>query len=87
MLDVARYPGDGAARAHAGNQRVNGAVGVFPDFRAGGFFVDRRVGRVFKLLQQDIGVRVLSCQFLGLLDRAFHALGGFGQNQLGAERL
>jgi hypothetical protein len=44
LLDVARHAGDGAAGADAGDQHVDGAVGVVPDLRAGGLKMDRRIG-------------------------------------------
>jgi hypothetical protein len=54
VLDVARDAGDGAARADAGDEHVDRAVGVVPDFRAGGLFVNRRVGWILELLGQEI---------------------------------
>src|SRR5208337_2846510 len=43
-LDEARDAGDGAAGADAGDEDVDRALGVVPDLRAGGLFVDRGVG-------------------------------------------
>ena len=50
--------GDGAAGADAGDEDVDLAVGVVPDFLGRGPAVDRRVGRVLELLRDD-GVRDL----------------------------
>ena len=52
-LEVFSRAGDGAARADSGYYHVNSAAGVFPDFRAGGFFVDDRICRIFKLLEDE----------------------------------
>src|SRR5437588_11030449 len=40
IFDVARNSSDGATSTDARNQNVNGAVGIVPNFRAGGFLVD-----------------------------------------------
>ncbi|MCY1422901.1 hypothetical protein D9M71_386000 [compost metagenome] len=85
LLDVAGHAGEGAAGSHAGHQHIHGAIGVVPDFRAGGLFVDRRVGRVLELLQQQVLPGVGGHQLVGLLDGAFHALGRLGQHQFGAQ--
>ena len=56
VLDVARDAGDRAAGADAGDENVDRAVGVVPDLRTGGLFVDRRIGRVLELLQQHVTI-------------------------------
>src|SRR5690606_37480946 len=66
LLDVARYAGDGAAGAHAGDQDVDRAVGVVPDLGASGRFVDRGIGRVLELLQQHVPGGVGRDDLLGL---------------------
>ncbi|MNN30090.1 hypothetical protein D3C81_1437270 [compost metagenome] len=87
LLDVARHASDGTAGAHARHQHIDRAVGVVPDFRAGGLFMDRRVGRVLELAWLEVLGWVGVDDFVGLLDRALHALGRLGQHQLGAQRL
>ena len=62
--------GDGAAGADAGDQDIHLAVGVIPDFRAGGLFVDGRIGRVFELLRQEVVFRIGGGDFFGAPDGA-----------------
>ena len=57
--------GDRAAGADAGDEDVDLAVGVAPDFLGRGLAVDLRVGRVLELLRHE-GVRVVGDQLLGL---------------------
>ena len=87
VLDVAADAGQRAAGADAGDEYVDVAVGVFPDFRAGGFFMDRRVGRVAELLQDQVTIRVGGDDLFRFGDGAFHAFRPFGQYQIGAQRL
>ena len=87
MLDIARNSGNGATGADARHQYIDPAIGVIPDFRAGGLFVNRRVGRVFKLLGHKIIERIAGQNFGGLVDGAFHALGRLGQDQFGPQSL
>ena len=77
------HAGDGAASAHARDKNIHLAIGVGPDFFGGGGAVNGRVGRVFKLLRNQIA-RVGFGQCLGLGDGAAHALGARRQDQLGA---
>ena len=60
------------------------AVGVVPDLGAGGLHVNGRVGRVVELLQ-DVAVRRLRKNFLGLGDGALHAVGAGREHNLRAE--
>ena len=76
--------GNRAAGADAGDENVDSAVRVVPDFFGRRLAVNFRVGRVFELLWDD-GVRQCLDQFLRLGDRALHALGTFRQHQLGAK--
>ncbi|MCY1426513.1 hypothetical protein D9M71_423350 [compost metagenome] len=87
VLDIAGNPGDGAAGTDPGDQHVHRAVGVVPDFRAGGLLVDGRVGRVVELLRHEVFGRIAGDDFLGPGDRALHALGRLGEHQFGAEGL
>src|SRR3954453_19279457 len=64
-LDVFADTGDGSACAHAGNEDVDAAVGVIPDFGASGFEVNLGIGRVIKLLQ-DVAVGILGKNLLCL---------------------
>ena len=75
--------GDRAAGADAGDDDVDLAVGVLPDLLRRGLAVDLRVRLVGELAGQD-GARTLGGDLLGLGDRALHAEGGVGEDQLGA---
>mmetsp|Transcript_21254 Transcript_21254/g.54122 ORF Transcript_21254/g.54122 Transcript_21254/m.54122 type:complete len:357 (+) Transcript_21254:252-1322(+) len=86
-LDVLRAAGQRAARADAGDEDVDLALGVRPDLRPGRLAVDLRVVGVVELLEQLALVAQAGDDLLGLHDRATHALGGGGEHQLGAERL
>ena len=85
VLDVARHAGDGAAGADAGDEHVDGAIGVVPDFGAGGLLVDGRIGGILELLGQEIFLGVGGGDVLGARDGAFHAFGAGGENQVGAQ--
>ena len=54
LLDVAGDAAEGAAGAHAADQDIDPAPGIFPDFRAGGAFVDSRIGGVLKLARPPV---------------------------------
>ena len=82
LLEEARGARDGAAGAHARNQRVNGTLGGVPDLGAGGLVVGLRIGGVHKLARDD-GARNLCDELVGLGDGALHALGARGQHDLG----
>ena len=60
-------------------------AGVFPDLRAGGRLVDRRVGRVLELLRNPTVGRG-GGQLLGLGDGPLHAVLGRRQHQLRPQR-
>ena len=73
LLDEARDAGDRAARADSGNQRVDSASGVVPDFGPGRAEMNRRVRRVLELLQHHVAVRLGGHHLLGALDGPLHA--------------
>ena len=50
LLEVAADAGDGAAGADAGDEGGDLALGLLPDFRAGGAVVDLGVGEVGELV-------------------------------------
>ncbi len=76
--------GDGAAGADAGNEVVDVAAGVVPDFLRRGAAVNFGIGEVLELLRHyRIGGR--AHQLLGGRDRALHALGRRRQDDFGAE--
>ena len=52
-LDDLGHAGDRAAGADAGDEDVDLAVGVLPDFLGGGRAVDLRVGGIFELLRHE----------------------------------
>ena len=53
FLDVTADARERSARAHAGDEHVDLAIGVVPQFRPGGLEVDRRVGGILKLLRDE----------------------------------
>ena len=85
LLEDLRDTGNGAAGADSGDEDVDLAVGVVPHFFGGGGAVDRRVGRVLELLRDEVALVGLG-QFLGLGDRARHALGARGQDRVRRRR-
>ena len=54
FLQRLTYTGDGAASAHARDQNVHFAGRVPPDFLGGGATMDGRIGRILKLLGDEI---------------------------------
>src|SRR6185312_16791631 len=85
LLEHLADTGDGAARADAGDQYVDAAGGVVPDFFGGGGTMDFRVGRVLELLRDD-GAGDGGRQFVRLGDGALHALRPLRQHQFGTEQ-
>ena len=86
-LALAQYladTGDGAARADAGDEDVDGAVGVGEDLLGGGLAVDRDVRLVLELAREH-GAGGLRDDASGLFDGAVHSLRGVGLHELGAE--
>ena len=76
-------PGDGAARADAGDDDVDLAVGVLPDLLGRGLAVDLGVGRVGELAGEDAAA--LGRDLVGALDGTLHPGGRVGEDELGAE--
>src|SRR6478736_6132572 len=74
---------DGTARADAGDDDVDLAVGVLPDLLGGGLAVDLGVGLVGELAREHPAT--LGGDLVGLGDRSLHAGGRVGQDELGAE--
>jgi hypothetical protein len=85
LLEHLRDARDRAARADAGDQRVDASVGVGPDLLGRGPAVHLGVGEIAELLRH-VGVRDLVADLHRLLDRGGHALRGIGQHELRAER-
>ena len=83
LLEHLADAGDRAARADAGDEVVDLAVGVADDLLGGGLAVDLDVRLVLELTGQD-RARGLGEDLLGLRDRALHAAGGVGEDELGA---
>ncbi len=86
LLEHLADAGDRAAGADAGDDDVDGAVGVAPDLLGGGLAVHLGVGRVRELAGED-GAVTLGGDLLGLRHGALHALGGGGEDEFGAEAL
>ncbi len=86
LLSFEKGPGtaEGAAGAHSGYQGVDPTFGVGPYFRAGGFFMDGRVGRILELAGHERARGVLD-YFPGPGDGPGHALGPRGQDDLGPQ--
>ncbi len=82
-LEGAGNARDGAARAHAAHDDVDGAGGVAPDLLGGGRLVDGGVRGVLELLRDD-GVGRLGVNLLGLGDGPLDAVGGGRQHELRA---
>ena len=76
--------GDGAAGADAGDEEIDIAAGVVPDFLRRGAAVNFGIGEVLELLRHH-GIRRGAHQFFGGRDRALHALRCRRQHDLGAE--
>lgn len=85
-LEHFRTTGHRTAGTHPGNDHINLAVGVVPDFLGGGLAVDRRIGRILELLQH-FGIGIGGQNFLGLFDRPAHTFGRRRQFQLRAQQL
>ena len=85
-FNIAGDAGQCTASPHAGDENVNLAVGIFPDFRTGGFFVNFGVCRVAELLKQQILRRIAGDNLFCFLNGAFHAFCAFGQHQVGTQR-
>ena len=82
-LQIARYAGDGAARAHAGHHGGQPAAQVAPQFRAGGALVGGGVGGVVELPGQHRAGGGGN-DLIRSLHRAGHALVAGGEYQLRA---
>ena len=82
-LQILGHAGQRAAGAHARHEDVHLAVGILPDFGAGGAAVHGGVGRVGKLVG-DQAARDLLMQLLRPGDGALHAQRAVGQHQLRA---
>mmetsp|Transcript_2906 Transcript_2906/g.5364 ORF Transcript_2906/g.5364 Transcript_2906/m.5364 type:complete len:409 (+) Transcript_2906:152-1378(+) len=78
---------EGASRAHAAEEDVHLAVGVFPNFRTGRFAMDLRVVGIVELLEEEsIGTEGVD-DFFGLGDGASHALGSGREFDIGTKGL
>src|SRR5262249_25086891 len=85
LFDDLTYAGDSAARADAGDQNINLAVGVVPDLFGSGLAVDLGVGRVVELLGHE-GIGIFFEDFFGLGDGAAHAFLSRGQQHRRSKR-
>ena len=85
VLDVAGHTGDGAAGADTSDQHIDGTVTVVPDLGTGGLEVDFGVGGIVELSWHEVFAGIAVGDLLGLGDGTGHALGGLGEDQLGAE--
>src|SRR5690606_24736414 len=82
LANEASDAGDRAPGADAGDDRVDLMAGIFPNFRSGRRFVDRRVGRVLELLRHP-SVRRARDKTLRFGDRRTHAFRRRSQNEIG----
>ena len=76
-------PGHRAAGTDAGHEDIDLAVGIVPDLFGRRVAVDRRIGRIFELLRNEVA-RIGRRQFPRLVDRAGHAVRPRRQDQFGA---
>src|SRR5581483_358610 len=83
-LNVFVHTGESAAGSDAGDQDVDLAIGVVPDFGPGGFTMNLWIRRVGELLRHPT-VRSRAQYFLGFGNGPLHALGSGRQDDLGAE--
>ena len=81
-FNVAADASKRTASPNASNKYINLTVGIFPDLRTGGFFVNFRVCRIAELLQQQVFLWIAGDNFFCFLDCAFHAFSTFGQHQV-----
>ena len=81
LLEVGAHSRHGAARAHAGHEHVDLAVGVLPDLGAGRGLVHGGVGRVHELAGDDRSGN-LGLELLGLGDGSLHAGCAVGEHEL-----
>ncbi len=84
MFNVAGNAADGAAGANAADQDVDGAVSVIPYFRAGGLFVNGRVGWIAKLGRHPV-FTVAGGNFFGFVNARWHAFAAVGEYDGGAQ--
>ena len=85
ILDEPGNAGEGAPGSHARDNHIHGAVGVGPDFRPGGEFMDRRVGRILELLGEEELGRIGRGDLFGAIDRPFHPFRAWRKHQIGPE--
>ena len=74
-----------ARGAQGGDEVGDAALGVAPDFRAGGGFVRLGVGRVVVLIRLEVAVGIGLEDFARLEDGAVGALQRIGEDELGAK--
>ena len=86
LFDVSTDAADGAAGTHRTYENINFAIGIFPDFRAGGFDMDFGIGRILELLGHEVFFRIRGDHFLRFGNGAKHAAGTVGQDQISSER-
>jgi hypothetical protein len=85
-LEHLAHAGDRAAGPHAGNEDVDPAARVAPDFLGGGLAMDLRVGRVLELLGHEI-TRIALGEFFRAAHRSGHALQRGREDDLGSQGL
>src|SRR5690606_31648220 len=54
LFNITGDAGQGAAGTNAGNKDIHFTIGIVPDFRAGGVFVNLRVSGILELLRQEV---------------------------------
>ncbi len=74
LLDVGGDSRKRSAGAYAGDEKVDLAVRIFPDFRAGRLDVNRGIRGIIELLE-NVAILRFAQYLVGLGDRALHPVG------------
>ena len=82
ILDVTAHSSDRSSSAYTRDKNINLAICIFPNFRPSCFFMDGWIGRIFKLLKQNV-FWVTCRDFFSFRNGSLHAFGAFSQNQFG----
>ncbi len=84
LLDHPRHAGDGPAGADGGDDRIDVAVGVAPDFLGSCRFMNVGIGGIVELRGDD-GVGILLMELGAFADGAGHAFGAGGKHKVGSQ--
>ena len=85
LLEDRADPGNGATRADSGDDDIDIAAGIVPDFLCRGFPVDRRIGRVGRIAAGSLRQGGRIAQFLRPAQGAAHPERTRGEFELRAK--